>query len=167
MTGKPEIWQTLKAVLEVLWKGDEDGGVDGGLGTAQMMIEAAGITVPTGDLASGVYDVFGEFYMMPEHIVADPENVIESSAGAGDKLDEEEDKSGSEELNEEEILRRREEKGKAVVKPKDLIKVRARLSDRGGQDLVVNIGKDDSVRLLTRKIFEDGLVSSAPNFPAS
>ncbi|KAL3420798.1 Ubiquitin domain-containing protein 2 [Phlyctema vagabunda] len=156
VTGRPEIWLTIQAALQVLWQGNEEGEADGGLGTAQMMFEAAGITLPTGDLANGVYDGSGERYNMPEHIVADPENLVVASQTQS-RSDDGTDKSGPEELNEDEVLRRREEKGKEVVNPQDLIKVRARLSDGRGQDMVLVIGKNDSVRLLTRRILEDGL----------
>jgi hypothetical protein len=58
------------------------------------------------------------------------------------------DKSEDGEQSEEE-LRRREEKGKGVM-----VDLKARLSDNGGVDIVVKIGKDDSVRLVTRRIFD-------------
>jgi len=41
----------------------------------------------------------------------------------------------------------------------DLISVKARLSDRGGPDVTVSVGKGDSVRLLTKRVFEDSGLS--------
>lgn len=72
-------------------------------------------------------------------------------------MDKEEDKDEGPE--DEEAERRREEKGKAVIKEEDLISVKARLSDRGGPDLVLSIGKDQTVRSLVRKIQEEANVS--------
>ncbi|KAF4633807.1 hypothetical protein G7Y89_g4300 [Cudoniella acicularis] len=153
--GRTEIWQTLRAALEILWAGGEPEDHDGGVGTAQQILDAADITIPTGDLAvGGAFDAFGVHYKMPPEIVSDPENIVASPEVSGQ--DDEADKSvESEELDEDEILRRREEKGKAVINTKDLIHVKARLSDGQIPDLVVSVGKDDSVRFIARRIFEE------------
>jgi hypothetical protein len=143
--------------LEVLWSGGDQGDTDGGLGTAQQILDAAGITIPTGDLAGGAYDSLGAHYSVPEHIVSDPQNMAELPA----RSNIEEDKSGEdteEHVDEDEILRRREEKGKAVVSAKDLITIRAKLSDRDETPLKVIISKADSVRLVARKILEESKV---------
>lgn len=124
VTGRPEIWQTLRAALEVLWEADSaavtqrqraglretaDGGgaqrarQDAGhnatiaatsgtatkstetaetaeaLATAQSMLDAAGITLPTSDLAQGAYDALGNFYAMPPWVVSDPTNIESDS----------------------------------------------------------------------------------------
>jgi hypothetical protein len=144
VTGRPEIWQTIRVALEVLWrKGDlhED---DGGLATAQSILTAADITIPTGDLANGVYDSFGNFYPLPEYVVSDPVKM--------------EGKSEEEEESEDE-LKRRDEKGKGVM-----VELKARLSDGGGRDLVLRVGKDDSVRLVTKRIMEASGVSHNLDF---
>jgi hypothetical protein len=130
-------------------------GADEGLATAQIILDAAGVTLPTGDLANGAYDALGAFYSLPEWVVADPANVsnaddVDGKVGAVEEDETEEDV---------EALRRREEKGKNVVAEMDLIKVKARLSDRGGPDVVVSVGKADSVRLFARRVFEDSDVS--------
>ena len=152
-----EIWQTLRAALELIRAGGDPEDIDGGLATAQQILDAAGITLPTGDLANGAYDGFGAFYPMPEHIVADPTNMASTPSM---EIDDEGVKgTDSEELNEDEILKRREEKGKGVLNTEDLISVKARLSDGGGPDLIVSVGKDDSVRLLARRILEESGVS--------
>jgi hypothetical protein len=144
----------LRAVLGII---TSDGEGDEGLVTAQQILDAAGITLPTGDLVNGAYDGFGAFYAMPEYIISDPTNMVyEEPAGVDDG-----DKSeGSEELDEDEILKRREEKGKGVLNPEDQIHVKARLSDGGGPDLRVSIGKDDSVRVLARRLLGESGVSS-------
>ncbi len=124
---------------------------DGDVTTAQSILDAAAITVPTGDLKNGAYDEAGNLYQMPEHVISDPENVI---------LDQQEDIQKGEVSNEatdddEAIERKREEKGKSVLKTGDFIKVRARLSDRGGPDVVVPLGKDQVVRMLVRRIQDE------------
>ena len=152
MTGHAEIWATLKVVVGLL--------ADGDITTAQSILDAAAITVPTGDLKNGAYDEAGNLYQMPEHVISDPQNVL---------LDQhEEDRKGevsnevAEEAEDEEeedaVERKREEKGKAVLKSGDIIKVRARLSDRGGPDVVIPLGKDQAVRLLVRKVQEEANV---------
>jgi hypothetical protein len=150
---------TLKAALQVLWAGDEaDDSDDGGIATAQTILEAADVTLPTGDLANGAYDAFGALYSLPEWVVSDPLNlVVEMDDDVEDGLV----KGNPEVLDEEEeAVRRREEKGKAVLAAADVIAVKARLSDRGGADVTVQVGKADSVRLLTKRIFEESGVSA-------
>lgn len=143
----------MKASLEVLWNGGDPGESDGGLATAQMILDAAGITIPSGDLAvGGSFDPFGHRYLMDEHIVSDPTNISVALPTADD-----EDKTGdegSEEADEEEIIRRREEKGKGVLNEADLMVILAKLSDRDNAPLKVTVSKQDSVRLVSRKILE-------------
>lgn len=126
--------------MEVIWR-DED---NAGLATAQSILSAADITIPTGDLANGVYDSFGNFYPLPEYVVADPLNM----AAVPVVLDDE-DAGKSEGEESEDELKRRDEKGKGVM-----VELKARLSDGGGHDLVLRVGKDDSVRLVTKRIME-------------
>ncbi len=155
VAGRPEIWLTLKTALQVLWAGEE--GDEGGMATAQTILEAADMTLPTGDLANGVYDAFGALYSLPEWVVSDPVNLVVDD----DEVVEEGLVKASPEVadEEEEAARRREEKGKAVLAAADIIAVKARLSDRGGADVTVQVGRGDSVRLLTKRIFEESGVS--------
>lgn len=152
-------------------RGEEDGrrgsGVGGpseqdpavALATAQSILTAADITLPTGDLAQGVYDALGNYYSLPEYVVCDPQNITQplgSDDGLGDtKVDLAADLDGVEDaiIDVDEVERRREEKGKAVVDVRDLITVRARLSD-GSKDVNVSIGKDETVRSLALRIAE-------------
>ncbi|KAK4691488.1 hypothetical protein P7C71_g5523, partial [Lecanoromycetidae sp. Uapishka_2] len=141
VTGHVEIWATLKSVIELL--------ADGDVATAQSILDAAAITVPTGDLKNGAYDEAGNLYQLPEHVISDPTNLI---------LDQEIKKgelSNDMTDDDEELERKREEKGKTVLKTSDMVKVKARLSDRGGPDVVVTIGKDQAVRILIRRIQEE------------
>lgn len=123
----------------------------GDLQTAQGIIDAAGVTLPRGDLISGAYDEVGNFYQLPEPIVSDPTNVLSGSHETGDVGAKAEI---GEDLDEDEVERRREEKGKGVLKTRDMIKVRARLSDRGGPDVQISMGKDENVRVLVRRVQE-------------
>jgi hypothetical protein len=119
----------------------------GDIETAQGVLDAACITVPTGNLINGVYDESGNFYQMPDVVIADPENL-----GSDD-----EDRA---ERSEEEMERRREEKGKAAVRGEEnYIRVKARLSDRGGPDVVVSVPREQTVRVLIRRIQEEAEVS--------
>ena len=133
---------------------------DGDLQTAQAYLDASAITVPTGDLISGVYDEYGNFYQMPEHIICDPVNVVvtpEENTAKGE--------NAGETTDEEETERKREEKGKSVLRNGNTIKVKARLSDRGGPDLVIAMGKDQNVRSLIRRIQEEVNVSDRCSGP--
>ncbi|OJD13096.1 hypothetical protein ACJ73_09246 [Blastomyces percursus] len=159
VTGRPEVWAALKAATSLVRAGD--------MPTAQGILDAAGITVPTGDLCDGCYDESGVLYRIPESIAMDPVDVIEEVAETNDvhticatagELGEEEDVEhnklavdvDSDDDMVDDIERRREEKGK--VSERDLIKISARLSDRGGPDLTVMIGKNQTVGTLARRI---------------
>ena len=128
---------------------------DGDIPTAQGILDAAAITVPTGDLKNGAYDEAGNLYQLPEYVISDPENMLLDSDNILKRVDESKDVTD----DEEEIERKREEKGKAVLKIGDIVKIKARLSDRGGPDVVVTLGKDQPVRTLVRKIQDEANVS--------
>jgi hypothetical protein len=155
VTGREEIWQAIRTALELLWAEGDDGGEsdDGSVATAQTVLEAAGITIPTGNLRDGVYDAFGAYYKLDDWVVSYPTNMVQVDGEDKDVGDESE---GA--VDEEEAIRRREEKGKAVISEADMIRVKARLSD-SGDDVVVKVGKDDSVRQLTKRVFEESGVS--------
>ena len=147
MTGHTEIWATLKTVVDLVEDGD--------LSTAQSILDAAAITLPTGDLKNGAYDEAGNLYQLPEHVVSDPTNIT-----LDQPRDEIKGEGRVDGTDDEELERKREEKGKSVVK--DMIKVKARLSDRGGPDVVVSIGKGQTVRTLARRIGEEASVGRQP-----
>ncbi|KAL4886549.1 hypothetical protein BJY04DRAFT_177888 [Aspergillus karnatakaensis] len=163
----------------------------GDLATAQSIVDAAGVTVPTGDLCQGCYDERGVLYRLPRCIVSDPENIVVSNGkgvdGEGDEDTGSESGSGGEhggedvdvgfetddrklglglgvgeaasgdeligEDNERERERRRDEKGK--TSERDLIRVKARLSDRDGGDVVVSVGKNQNVGFIARKVQQE------------
>lgn len=133
---------------------------DGQVQNAQGILDASGVTIPTGDLANGAYDEMGNFYQIPEQVISDPLNVaLHSQDIAAGKP---EGAKPGEETDEDEVERRREEKGKGVLKNGDSVKVKARLSDRGGPDVVVMLGKEQNVRVLIRRVQEEAGVSSFP-----
>ncbi|KAI1846922.1 hypothetical protein JX266_007143 [Neoarthrinium moseri] len=160
VTGRAEVWQTVHAALEVMWQSDAEPGAttegdpegDTALATAQSILRAAEITLPTGDLAKGVYDSLGHYYPLPEWIVTDPVNISET-----DEQDRAEDQKGGHVDDDggageesDEVLRKREEKGKAV-ESQNTVKIRARLSETA-RDIIVKIDPDDSVRSVAQKI---------------
>lgn len=145
VTGHPEIWATLKVILGLL--------ADGDVPTAQSILDAAAITVPTGDLKNGAYDEAGNLYHLPEHIISDPQNLLT------DRQEEiQKGETSDEMVEDDELERKREKKGKEVLKIGDIVKIRARLSDRGGPDVVIQMGKDQAVRTLIRRIQEEANV---------
>ena len=149
VTGHAEIWSTLRVVVQLL--------ADGDTVTAQSIVDAAAVTVPTGDLKNGAYDQAGNLYQMPEYVISDPQNVLpdEVLVGKGETSTEMTD-------DDDEIERKREEKGKAVLKTGDAIKVKVRLSDRGGPDVVVAIGKSQPVRAILHSIRDEAGVILYP-----
>lgn len=176
VTGREEIWQTIRAAVEVLWDADaaraeDDARSAQGVGrsaetdpavavaTAQSIFDAADITLPSGDLANGVYDSFGNYYPLPEYIVADPVDLVEG--GDDDTMGDTkgditagEDSADDGELDTSEVERRREEKGKAVVDVRDQVIVVVRLSETG-RDLRLHVGKDETVRSIARRILDE------------
>lgn len=156
-SGRPEIWQAIRAALEVLWSGGDEDDSDGGLATAQVILTAAGVTIPDGDMTGAVYDSFGARYPLPPEIVSDPTNLVELPTRAQE--DEGNKSEGGEEADEEQLINKREDKGKGVLNPKDMIDIKVKLSNRGDKVLLVTISKEDSVRLVAKKIFEESGVS--------
>lgn len=143
MTGREEVWQVLRLVVELLARGE--------LGEAQAVFDAGGCLSPTGEVWRGVFDERGEKYEIPEWAVGEPGDLVEEVDGG-------EEEEGSEvddkELLEDEDGGNRAEKGKArEVDVGEIVRVRARLSDRG-TDVVVKIGMEECVRVLVRRIRE-------------
>lgn len=166
VTGRPEIWQTIHAALAVLWDPEgQDAQDDGsnGLATAQMILSAAEISLPTGNLSNGVYDSLGNYYQLPEWVVCDPLNVQEDREdGAKSNLSNAgDDTAADEELSDEEMEGKKQEKGKEVDDAQETVKLRARLSENG-QDINVAIYESDTVRSVAKKIALEAGVSTLP-----
>ncbi|KAL9131231.1 MAG: hypothetical protein Q9217_000773 [Psora testacea] len=147
VSGHAEIWATLKTVVDLLAESD--------IPTAQSILDAAAVTVPTGNLKNGAYDENGNFYHLPEHVISDPQNVVLDDLRKEERvevLDAVDDK--------EEIERRRKAKGKGPLGDEgDSIRVKARLSDRGGLDMVVHVGRDETVKRVVRRIQEEANIT--------
>ena len=169
VTGRQEIWAALRTVTELIRSGELD--------TAQGILDASGITTPTGTLLDGCYDSFGNLYKLPQTVISDPIDITEDSKYAhgrstsnidGDTimgesevkaatLDGEDEKNVGPEKDIEAIQQRREEKGKNVER--DAIRVRCRLSDRGGPDVIISLGKSQNVGTLVRRVAIEAQVS--------
>ncbi|KAL8766788.1 MAG: hypothetical protein Q9209_006527 [Squamulea sp. 1 TL-2023] len=152
VTGRAEIWGSLKLCCESLWEGD--------VATAQGILDAVGVTVPTGDLVQGAYDEHGGLYALPGWVVGEPEEVVDDEAEDEVQLDKKLEGVGDEEES------GRMEKGKEVPSTKEIgkeagegmVRVRARLSDRGGPDVAVLIRQEDRVGVLAGKVMEQAKV---------
>ncbi|RFU74313.1 hypothetical protein TARUN_7940 [Trichoderma arundinaceum] len=163
---RPEIWQTLHAALQVLWEANPEDSQDedNALATAQTILDAAEISLPTGNLVNGAYDALGNLYALPEWIVADPDNLADDADpdAKGDTSTAGEETAGEEDdddVDSEEAERRREEKGKGVLDEREMITLRARLSETG-RDIKVTVTKYDSVRSVIKKITESSSLPS-------
>lgn len=157
VSGRQEIWNCVRVVTELIRQGDVE--------TAQGLVDAADITVPTGDLAEGVYDQVGGYYQLPEWVVADPSNILpdEDPSSKGADVVEEEYHVEAIEISDKDgaLDTTREEKGKGRASDKeDGLKVKARLSDRA-TDVVVRVGKQERVQALVERIREEAAVSLA------
>jgi len=121
---------------------------DGDFSTAQEILDASSITLPTGDLVDGAYDYFGNLYAIPEYVVSYPTNVIDDLTG----LEAEEKLTAS--TSTKATASTGETQGQREIPAGEVIQVKARLSDRGGsgQDVVVTAGKDDSLRTIIEGI---------------
>lgn len=170
ISGRLEVWQALRYSIELMEDGD--------LATAQEILRAGGVTVPTGqfcfpcglpfvcsvanicegDLVDGAFDQSGQRYDLPSYCCSFPVNVIDAPD------DQPAEKNSSEEdldivQSEEELEQRREAKGKRpAVSLGGKKRLRIRLSDKG-TDLIVRFDDDDIVRVIRRKIMEQAGVS--------
>ncbi|PNS19910.1 Acetolactate synthase small subunit, mitochondrial [Sphaceloma murrayae] len=149
VTGDPAVWNALRIICEMLRAGDVSG--------AQGVMDAVGLTCPTGRIKSekpgrgtgrdgerrrgGVFDEQGRGYEIPGWVVSDPEDLDNTTEvmAAGEK------EVGSGDESEE------EEKGKG--REGQVVQVRARLSDKG-VDVVVEVGVEQKVRVVVRKVQE-------------
>ncbi|KAL1847129.1 hypothetical protein Daus18300_014031 [Diaporthe australafricana] len=182
VSGRPEIWQTLNVALDVLWAADiakrdganassDDPNAVLALATAQTILDAADITLPTGNLADGVYDLLGNYYQLPAHIVSDPLNIAsgdednddhqfgEGKTAEDPAADADDDDDGYEEDRDDEAERRRVDKGKAVINVSDQVLAVIRMSNTA-RDLKLDVGKDEAVRRIVHRILEESNLHS-------
>ncbi|KID86381.1 Ubiquitin, partial [Metarhizium majus ARSEF 297] len=155
VTGRSEIWQTIRAAVAVLQEPGGEG--SDALATAQSILSAAEISLPTGDLANGVYDSLGNYYQLPQWVVSDPSNLATLCEGVDvpDMSTTGDDDTAEEEVDPVSLVddseRRRHEKGKEVIDGYDQITLRARLSETG-RDFEIHVSKSDTVRNIIRKL---------------
>ncbi|KAK8174921.1 hypothetical protein BC567DRAFT_229346 [Phyllosticta citribraziliensis] len=136
VTGRPEMWGAVRLVVEMVQQGDVKG--------AQGVLDASGGTCPTGQLWKGIYDELGNEYSVPEWVVIEPAGIVADDTRDDDDEEEEEER-------ESEDMTGAEEKGKG--KMGDMVKIKARLSDRG-TDVVVKAGLDESVRTVIARMVQ-------------
>lgn len=178
VTGRPEIWDALQNVCELVRDGD--------VATAQGILDAAGVTLPTGSLVDGCYDEVGNLYKLPEVVVSDPVNTG-VDAGDGEELRAHRFRNSNNidgetmiGVSESKIAPAAEEKllggegggagtdvtelsgrrrgGKRKESEQDAVNVRCRLSDRGGTDVIIAMEKTQNVGTLARKVEMEGKV---------
>ena len=131
----------------------------GELETAQGIINAADITVPTGDMVEGVYDPAGQYYQLPEFVVADPTNLLEDEPVNLQKGVEDSESADVDTTHLESVETTKEEKGKGKAPKKgDGVKVKARLSDQA-KDVAVWIDKGEKVQGLIERIKDEAEVA--------
>jgi hypothetical protein len=148
------VWNAINQACEVLWSGGDSGDDDAGLGTAQLILEAAEITIPTGELTGGLYDKFGNHYRLPAYVASDPTNLgpPNDATNPGASVEGEEGLGSNETPETEEAAQiRREAKGKAV---EDLMIIEVKRSDLAEKRHQININKLDSCRVIARKVEE-------------
>ena len=122
------------------------------------------MTLPTGRLEDGGYDEAGNLYKIPEAVLSDPTNIIGDESDVDGKTvvgvteGKALEKSGEETMlssNMAALLApAAHDKGKAAVE-KDAMKIKCRLSDRGGPDIVVLLGKSQTVGVLAKRIKDE------------
>lgn len=154
VTGRKEVWDILKLAVESMDNGD--------LATAQEILNASGITIPTGNLIHGAYDELGTRYELPEYCCSVPRNMIVSSPDIEKHTSNASESEGDvEDL--EEIEKRRYDKGKRVIHGNEkTYRVIARLSDRfgPGADIPINFEKGQPVKHLIRAVMQKGNIAS-------
>ena len=173
MTGRPEVWGALRNAVELLKDGD--------LATAQGILDAAGVTLPTGNLTEGAFDEAGNLYRIPDVVLKDPENIVSDTLDErsrnrmsrdGENIDGEtiigqhegkkftaiESEDAEERDRDNEALLRKKQEEEQRILEEESVKVRCRLSDRGGPDVVVLVAKNHDVSTLLQRIKEEGSV---------
>ncbi|KAI9899530.1 hypothetical protein N3K66_005991 [Trichothecium roseum] len=163
VTGRSEIWQTIHAALQVLWDAESKGTQADDLATAETILSAAEISLPTGNLANGVYDSLGNYYPLPEWVVCDPTNMAVEEHGFQGNGNGDSNGNGSSDgvmprgsgtaADEGSDSDQVGEKGKAVVDVGEQTAVRVRLSENG-RDYRILVHNTDTVGTVTRQVVE-------------
>ncbi|KAF2804809.1 uncharacterized protein BDZ99DRAFT_480831 [Mytilinidion resinicola] len=150
VTGNPEIWALVRTVVQLIRAGQ--------VREAQGVLDAGACTCPTGEVWRGVFDERGEFYKVPEWVVVEPSGLVEeredgkdSRSGTDDEFDEEDAVVEKVDKGKGRAVEGDEVPGVVVADKGNIVKVKARLSDRG-TDVAIKIGSEERVGLLVRRI---------------
>jgi len=114
-------------------------------------LAAAEITTPNGKLTK-LFDAQGRKYKIPQHIISDPVNLVESPIEAEPELGiDGVDGAESDKEDLAETLKTKMEKGKGLAA--DMVKVRVRRNDRAEKDeLAVEADKTEPIAMLKLRI---------------
>jgi hypothetical protein len=166
VTGRAEVWQTIRIATEAIRAGIERGEREEGVRTAQAIVDAANLTIPHGDMSRNVFDESGVLYSMPQWVVCDPGNLFEDDE-ADENAGETDDDSATQ-ISDDEGDELREAKGKTIEG--DMFHIKARLSEVpmgcGNGDVECDVGVSDNVRTCARRILDASSVCSY-SFPTS
>jgi hypothetical protein len=149
VTGREEVWQAVRLVCESIEAGELD--------QAQALIDAAGCTCPSGDVwgkKGGIYDEFGEKYVVPTWIIGVPAGIVEG----GDDADEIKEVDVSPESGKG---KKEKGKGRMIVDEDTLsegdLRVRVRMSHTA-RDVVVRTSNDDKVGRFLMRVRDEAKV---------
>ncbi|KAF3917088.1 hypothetical protein ABW20_dc0102770 [Dactylellina cionopaga] len=76
VTGRQEVWQTIRTVVELLYEDSSDDA----LFTANEILHAAEITSPSGNLSHSLWDSLGNKYKLEQYVVSNPTNLRPDSS---------------------------------------------------------------------------------------
>ncbi|KAF2234571.1 hypothetical protein EV356DRAFT_145990 [Viridothelium virens] len=171
--GREEVWAVVRFACEAMreavnadsvglvggeGEGDGEGGKAGGgvggvgLADAQGILDAAGLTCPSGRMRDGVYDAQGNRYVIPNWVVRDPEDVVD-------------DEEGEEGEEKEEVVRVEKGKGRMVEEEQvgdKIVTVKIRRSDPE-TNYKVRLGKGQSVGTLIQHFREEAQLPADVN----
>ena len=123
------------------------------------------MTLPTGKMEEGGYDEAGNLYRVSDAVLSDPTNILDEDGDDQTVIGTAEAKEKAKIVEEDDVskevtpLPTHEDKGKAAI-DKDAMNVKCRLSDRGGPDVVVLLGRTQAVGVLNRRVRDEGDVSA-------
>lgn len=131
---------------------------------AQGILDAAGITLPTGYLEDGAFDERGQLYSVPATVLSNPSNMLDDDNDTVIAKEEtlskdlDLDTSDSRHLSHYTTAEEKLDKGKDAME-KDAVSVKCRLSDRGGPDVIVHIGPSQPTKKLVRRLRSEANLS--------
>lgn len=149
VTGRSEVWAALRLICELIERRQ--------LGEAQVVLDAAGCTCPSGDAwgpKGGIYDEFGEKYVVPSWIVGEPIGVVETAGDMSSETTVHEGASAAKDKGKGRLIVEEEREGD--------LKVRVRLSHTA-RDIMVRTREEENVELFVRRIVKVADVCLLPS----